>query len=416
MSSAKPGRNDPCPCGSGKKYKACHAAEDRTRPAAAAPAHPLAADLQAAMALLGEEDTTQLSRALDRLEALLREWGPAPGLRFDAAAFDAHLSQALEPLAPTIEQDPARARRELFSGAAAALASRAFLDNFRVALLSRAAEPSRTPEERQALCVGALLASATPKTGRLRVEDSPVVEVLFDVQFREWLARQSGAVGKLEALVGPQGGDVESLVQHVEAHPPLAQRIAQEARERADRVEEKLREPLTPSVFAPEEELWLTVTLWEPLRGVKAPSDNPEARREAVHRLIQAVRDALDKDFLDGMLARLRSQGRDAALDEATRAFFTDAAIAFEAEPVRMVMAALFTARQEARGRSAEEMVQLADLKARPRWTPEDFGAYRQLLEQQGLTAAAARLGKAQEWLRSHPVSLPPEPAPEPKP
>jgi hypothetical protein len=49
-------------------------------------------------------------------------------------------------------------------------------------------------------------------------------------------------------------------------------------------------------------------------------------------------------------------------------------------------------------------------------WTPEDFGAYRQLLEQQGLTAAAARLGKAQEWLRTHPVSLPPESESEPKP
>src|SRR5690606_31270513 len=30
------GRNDPCPCGSGKKYKKCHALED-TAPASAAP-------------------------------------------------------------------------------------------------------------------------------------------------------------------------------------------------------------------------------------------------------------------------------------------------------------------------------------------------------------------------------------------
>ncbi|NNB98423.1 hypothetical protein HI113_31460, partial [Corallococcus exiguus] len=33
MSPSKPGRNDPCPCGSGKKYKACHAAEDRAKAA-----------------------------------------------------------------------------------------------------------------------------------------------------------------------------------------------------------------------------------------------------------------------------------------------------------------------------------------------------------------------------------------------
>jgi uncharacterized protein len=25
--TATPGRNDPCPCGSGKKYKKCHGAE-----------------------------------------------------------------------------------------------------------------------------------------------------------------------------------------------------------------------------------------------------------------------------------------------------------------------------------------------------------------------------------------------------
>ncbi len=28
----KPGRNDPCWCGSGKKYKSCHLKEDEKRP------------------------------------------------------------------------------------------------------------------------------------------------------------------------------------------------------------------------------------------------------------------------------------------------------------------------------------------------------------------------------------------------
>ncbi len=431
MSSAKPGRNDPCPCGSGKKYKACHAAEDRARASAttvsATPAHPLAADLQAAMALLGEEDTSRLSGALDRLEALLRAAGPVPELRFDAKAFDTHVSQALGTLGTAIEENPTQAKRELLSRTAGVLATRAFLDGFRVALLTRAAEPSRSPEERQALCVGALLASATPKTGRLRAEDSPVVEVLFDVQFQEWLARQSDVARKLEALVAPleeaalspearealqkaRGGDVEALVQHVQANPQLAQRIAQEARERAARIEARLREPTTPAVFSPEEELWLTVALWEPLRAVKEPGEDANARREAVNRLIQSVKDALDKELVTGLLERLRGKSQDTTLDEATRAFFADAAIAFEAEPVRMVMAALFTSRQEALGRSAEEMVMLADLRARPVWTPEDFEPYRQLLEQQGLPAAAARLQKCQERLRTRPVSLEPRP------
>jgi tetratricopeptide (TPR) repeat protein len=37
---AKPGRNDPCPCGSGKKYKRCCLAKDEEAERALAPAHP----------------------------------------------------------------------------------------------------------------------------------------------------------------------------------------------------------------------------------------------------------------------------------------------------------------------------------------------------------------------------------------
>jgi hypothetical protein len=45
--AANPGRNDPCPCGSGKKYKQCHLgadeAKEREARAKAAAAAPLAA-------------------------------------------------------------------------------------------------------------------------------------------------------------------------------------------------------------------------------------------------------------------------------------------------------------------------------------------------------------------------------------
>ncbi|MFY2560752.1 SEC-C metal-binding domain-containing protein, partial [Corallococcus terminator] len=81
MSTKKPGRNDPCPCGSGKKYKACHAAEDRSRAAPpSAVSTPLEEDFRAAMELLKNPDVGDLSAALDRVARLLAEWGPAPGL------------------------------------------------------------------------------------------------------------------------------------------------------------------------------------------------------------------------------------------------------------------------------------------------------------------------------------------------
>lgn len=379
------------------------------------------------MALLGDPDVSKLSQALDRLGELLTEWGPAPNLRFDNAAFDTHLTQALEALPDTAEKDPSQAHRELLVGAVRQFGTRAFLDGFRAAVLQRATESGHTPEDRQALCVGALLASPSAKKDSFHPEDIPVLDVVFDVQFREWSTHHRELANKFEALtrfaedeLSPEAldalqkareGNVDALLEHVQSDPRLVERINREAKERAARVEAKLREPSTPPLFAPEEELWFTCALWEPLRAVKATSASPTTRRAAVENLIRAVKGALDSELLEGMLGRLRQKARDTTLDEATRTWFTDAAVAVEAEPSRMVMAALFTARQEALGRSAEELVMLADLKAKPVWTPEDFEPYRKLLEEMGLPAAAARLRRCQDWLREHPVSLPTESA-----
>jgi len=374
------------------------------------------------MALLGDPDVSKLSRALDHLGSLLTHWGSAPHLRFDAAAFDAYLSKALEALPDTVEQNPAQAHRDLLVGAVREFGTRAFLDAFRSAVLQRASESGHSSEDRQALCVGALLASPSTKDQRFRPEDIPVLDVVFDVQFREWCAQHRELASKFEALtrlsegdLSPQArealrqaseGNMDALLQHVQSDPSLVERITREAKERAARVEAKLREPSSPSLFAPEEELWFTCVLWEPMRAVKGNASNAGTRRAAVENLIRAVKGALDSELLQNMLERLRQKSRDPSLDEATRAFFTDAAIATEAEPSRMVMAALFTAGQEAQGRSAEEMVMLADLKARTVWTPDDFEPYQKLLDASGLPAAAARIRRCQDWLRQHPVSL----------
>jgi hypothetical protein len=111
-----------------KKYKVCHAAEDRAQAAAqpAAPARPLAEDLRAALLILQHQDVTRLTAALERLGALLSEWGPAPNLRFDAAAFDAHVTREFSRLAGLIEERPAQARHELRTSTVRALGTRAF--------------------------------------------------------------------------------------------------------------------------------------------------------------------------------------------------------------------------------------------------------------------------------------------------
>lgn len=428
MSRQKPGRNDPCPCGSGKKYKACHAGEDRAQEVAASPppaaaAHPLAKDLQIALDMLGQSDMTRVSETLTRLGELLKGWGPAPGLRFDSEGFEKHVSRQLERLEQAIERDPAQAKHALRVGTVRELGTRAFLERLRVTLLARATTAGLSSEERQALCLGALLAS-TPKSGQFQPEDRPVLDVVFDVQFQEWSAGQRQALAsKLEALTSNADdisdeardalrkageGEMEPLVKYVESDPKLATRIAHEARERSARVEAAMREPDMPSVFNPEEQVWLTSVLWEPMRALKTPGPDAEARRAAVNTFLSAAKAALadDQDFVSDMLERMRVKAKDPVLDEKVRAFYTDAAVAFEAEPVRMVLAAILTSRNEPVARSPEEQVVRADLEALTSWTPEALEPYRQLLTEMHQPVGAERIRRAQEWLRTHPVSL----------
>ncbi len=424
VSSQKPGRNDPCPCGSGKKYKACHAAEDRAREVSAAPAapqHPLARDLEAAMEMLGDTSMSRVSEALERLGTLLAGWGPAPGLRFDARDFDTHVSHEFERLEAAIERDAGQAKNALRVGTIRELGTRSFLEKLRSTLLARATTAGLSSEDRQALCLGALL-SSTPKDGRFHPEDRPVLDVVFDVQFREWASRQSrelaskmetlqagGSLSEeaVEALRKAGEGEMEPLVKYVEADPQLASRIAQEGRERATRVESAMRLGAMPSVFTPDEQVWLTTVLWEPLNALKTGASDKD-RSAAVASFLAAVRTALDsdKEFLAGMLERLRIRSKDATLDETTCAFLTDAAVAFEAEPVRMVLAAILTSRNEPQARSAEEEVVRADLEAKTRWTAEDLEPYRELLAHMNLPTPAERIRRAQEWLRAHPIAM----------
>ncbi|GHG63222.1 SEC-C domain-containing protein [Comamonas sp. JC664] len=425
MSSKKPGRNDPCPCGSGKKYKVCHATEDRARAAPpAAPAAPLRADLEAAMEVLGDPDVSKLSGALERLADLLTDWGPVPGLRFDVKAFSEHVGKELARLSENADQDASTARRELLVGTVRELGTPAFLASLGAALMAKMSTPGLSAEDRRAIGVGALLASASKRMGKARPEDIPVLDVVFDVQFREWSSRHKELSQKYETLVKgleedslsdeakealqqARGGDVAALLKYVQEDPALAERIAREAKERAARVEAWLRASTSPAVFSPEEELWLTCALWEPMQALKnlPAGTEPSVRRDAVTALMRAVKGALDDDFLAGLLDRLREKAKDAA-DEAAQTAYVDAAIAFEAEPARMTLAALLTARKEAEGRSAEEMVALADLKALTAWTPEAFEPYRALLLSMGLPAAAARIERCQAWLEEHPVKL----------
>jgi SEC-C motif len=62
----KTGRNDPCPCGSGKKYKKCHAAEDQAQRSAAFKAAEEEAKAKAAAKEEEEEEDAAGNKPRDR--------------------------------------------------------------------------------------------------------------------------------------------------------------------------------------------------------------------------------------------------------------------------------------------------------------------------------------------------------------
>lgn len=73
---AKPGRNDPCPCGSGKKYKHCCFAKDQAERSARIAAMPqtnipqeIASALTSHFDAHGDELTTQSNAAVDLVNA-----------------------------------------------------------------------------------------------------------------------------------------------------------------------------------------------------------------------------------------------------------------------------------------------------------------------------------------------------------
>lgn len=61
---AQPGRNDPCPCGSGKKYKQCHMASDHSQSAARADE---AREQRARLEAMGRPDTEEMRQLYKEL-------------------------------------------------------------------------------------------------------------------------------------------------------------------------------------------------------------------------------------------------------------------------------------------------------------------------------------------------------------
>jgi hypothetical protein len=91
------GRNDPCPCGSGKKYKRCCLAKDEQRAAGERVRVPQP-----------EEDTPSVARAADihQIPAMLQELARKSSSKKDRAGFEELLAQT-KPILDYMEREPA---------------------------------------------------------------------------------------------------------------------------------------------------------------------------------------------------------------------------------------------------------------------------------------------------------------------
>lgn len=171
----KPSRNDLCPCGSGKKYKACCWEIDQQRAAVLATdrerfEQAAAQAMDRAVELLEAEDDSpledELEGALETLGGLLELGGPLDTARFDERAFDGLASawmdeyeSNLEPDSPEPGADPERdaeVTERMLAAVLPKLATTQEIRRFSRYFGDAILDPDLEPEERVAVAVAYL--------------------------------------------------------------------------------------------------------------------------------------------------------------------------------------------------------------------------------------------------------------------
>jgi len=350
MASTTPGRNDPCPCGSGRKYKACHLRTDEQRDrtvrtersertsalAARLSRHfePVAATLEALHA--GRLDERRLAAA----RGLLRAGEPLETLRFPDELF------ARIALTDDAWRD--------WEGAAALLVPD--IDDQRDAwllrLLERLEQTDGTAREPLVTAIAVLLSGR--RLPRLRPHEQP----LFAEVFLEQRAAVRGEV-----------------VDH-----PAASASDDAAAEPIEVLRAALTGEAPPPLLTLDSWLWLDGALE---RLLVLPAAERSAGMAAVVRTLgdlfgSALRDRAARLALSSRLsAAARSQARTIAR-------------AWDTAPARLVLALLQSRTRKVLWRSSEEQQLFAELSLRA--TPEGRARYETWLKAHGEEEAAERL------------------------
>ncbi len=318
---ATAGRNDPCPCGSGRKYKKCHldadAADARSRaPAPAAEPREtgfarlmtFVSDPAVARHLLPAVEEVMSGDAaigphLQRLEALFRD-GPLAAIRFDAGALERALVAGGGGGAPVL----------------AAVADAAFVRRLEKALLSVI---RRGPDRGASAAAAVGLAMLALAESGGDVAAAPTLELLLGVQvaeqqdglsrLRERVAAALGIdparatraeVGRAVAAAGPA---LEALL----ADPALRDAVPTDALyDGADRAIAALSQGRLPPLAGPDELFVLTAAVAAALAEGEPPA-TPEELGERTRPALARVLEGPLGDRLDARLGELALESRD---------------------------------------------------------------------------------------------------------
>jgi hypothetical protein len=282
VQQARAGRNDPCPCGSGKKYKKC--CIDLDRPA-------LAADETGPLIKFGpdvvprlwgdEEDDGGLSDDYDRLSEIICRDPAFASIGFAAeevAAFVDSLANSEPALTEALKEDDPKTYDQAFDTICTRFLREHGRDFDQSAIKDKcleAAKRATSNDEARALATGICLSLMS------EMSDDPVDNPLATILFRKALFDDAGSLHIVDRMMGCLPSDADELCRLMEANDPS---IDEKLKAAADKLSPSEVDVLRTSFDK------LQKSLWDMIAAGKFPVPLPLATQMAMFgRLYVAV-------------------------------------------------------------------------------------------------------------------------------
>ena len=179
--TAPASRNDPCPCGSGKKFKRCHMESSRAEAASPADTVRREAARQSAASMMQSNDQ-RLGQALERLSDLLRYGQPLAHVRLDAEKVEAAL-----------REEAREATTDFPQRILGALVSRAVATKIKRQLDEALEGDDLAMSEVEAVVVGSTMCELSLRAKTDHFDTNPVFHLIFDAQAAELSSRRIAA-------------------------------------------------------------------------------------------------------------------------------------------------------------------------------------------------------------------------------